>query len=69
MYFTANYKRAGPCKGCKRGCPFAQISLTLTGTGNYKEMERATMFAIAAGHGRLPEEYTKKELHIEEDVK
>ena len=67
--FTAKYERAGPCKGCKRGCPYAQISLTLTGTGNYQEMERATMFAIAAGHGRLPEEYTNKELHIEEEDK
>ncbi len=67
MYFKANYQRAGPCKGCKRGCRFAQISLTLSGTGNYQEIERATMFAIAAGRGRLPEEYTKKELHEEDD--
>ena len=69
MHFTANYKRAGPCKGCKKGCPYAQITLTLTGTGNYQAIERAMMFAFSAGHGKLPQEYTNKELHIEEDVK
>jgi hypothetical protein len=61
--FTAKYERAGPCKGCKRGCPYAQIALTLTGTGNYRDMERATMFAIAAGHGRLPEKYSEELNH------
>ncbi len=63
----AKFKRIGPCKKCKRGCPYAKIELTLTATGNYQELERATMFAIAAGRGRLPEEYTKKELHEEDD--
>ena len=63
----AKFQRAGDCKGCRQLCPFAKIELTLKITGNYQKIERALMFAIAAGRGRLPEHYTKKELHIEED--
>jgi len=65
--FTAKFKRAGPCKGCKEGCAYAHITLTLEVSGNYQTIERAMMYAIAANRGTLPEEYTKKELHIEED--
>ena len=63
MYFTANYKRAGPCRGCTKGCPFAQITLTLTGTGDYQAIERSMMFAIAASRGKLPGQYSKEEVN------
>lgn len=69
MNFTANFKRTGACKGCivKEGCNYANIALTLEITGDYQQVERALMFAIAAGRGKLPQEYTKKELHEEDD--
>ena len=63
--FTANFKRAGPCKGCKEGCAYANITLTIEVSGNYQTIERAMMYAIAASHGRLPEKYTKKEINHE----
>jgi hypothetical protein len=62
----ANFKRTDACKGCKEGCAYANITLTLKVTGDYQTIERAMMFAIAASRGTMPERYTKKEVPIDD---